>query len=641
MSETAPEIAVDRRRFVVGAAAAAVAGAAQASAAQAAAPIASDPTAAPTAAPTSGAQDAWRVSHGLSVFGDLAEPADFKAFGYVRIDAPKGGLIAQESYGAFNAMNPYILKGDAPSAMWLTFDSLMAGNLDERDAMYPLVAESLEIAPDKNALRFRLRKAARFHDGSPLTADDVVFSLLTLKDKGHPIIRQALRDLASATAEDVSTVLVTFAPGRSRDAPLVVARQPIFSAKYYASRPFDESSLEPPLASGPYTVGKFEAGRYIVFNRAPDYWARDLPVNVGQNNFDHIRFDYFNDRPVAFEAFKAGAFTVREEFTAANWATGYNFPAFKAKRVIRREIADANISGVQGWFFNTRRTLLKDIALREAVGLAFDFKWTNMNLMYGSYARTQSYFENSDMKAEGAPEGAERALLETYRGRAPDEVFGLPYTPPESDGSGQDRALLKRATDLLFRAGYTRHAGVLKDRDGKPVELEFLDFSSALERHTQPFIKNLKLLGIEARLRVVDAAQYKRRLDDFDFDIITQRLIMAYSPGEELRSLFGSDAAALKGARNMAGVDDPVVDDLIAKALVAATRADLVVICRALDRVLRAGRYWTPHWFKATHWMAHWDCYSWPERTPRYDPGVLTTWWWDQAKATSIAFQGR
>ncbi len=583
----------------------------------------------------------WATPHGLSMFGDLAEKPGFKAFGYVRADAPKGGAISQESYGAFNSLNPFILKGDSPSAMWLTFDSLMSGSLDERDAMYPLVAESVAIAPDKGALRFKLRKTARFNDGSPLTAKDVVFSLNVLKEKGHPIIRQSLRDMESATAEDVATVLVRLGPNRSRDLPLIVARQPIFSAVYYASRPFDESSLEPPLGSGPYRVGRFESGRFVTFERVPDYWGRDLPVNVGQNNFDLIRYDYFNDRPVAFEAFKAAAFTVREDFTAANWATGYDFPAFREKRVVRREIPDHNISGVQGWFFNTRRKLLKDIALREAIGLAFDFKWTNANLMYGAYMRTQSYFENSDMKAKGVAEGKERALLEHYRGRVPDEVFAEPYIPPESDGSGQDRALLRKAMDLLMRAGYVRDGAQLKDRDGKPVELEFLDFSSALERHTQPFIKNLKLLGIDARMRIVDAAQYRRRLDDFDFDIITQRLTMAYSPGEELRNLFGSESAGIRGSRNMVGLADPVVDDLISKALVATTREDLIVICRALDRVLRAGRYWTPHWYKATHWIAHWDCYGWPSRTPKYDPGILTTWWWDDARAKAIAFQGR
>ena len=577
----------------------------------------------------------------MSVFGELAQKADFRAFGYVRPDAPKGGVVSQESYGAFNSLNPFILSGDAPEGIEIIYDSLLAQSLDERDALYPLVARTVAMSPDKRTLRFELRAEARFHDGSPLTAKDVVFSLQTLKAKGRPTIRQALRDLDSVSAEGDHVVVVQLAPTASRDLRLIVARQPILSQAYYATRKFDEATLDRPLGSGPYKVGAFEGGRYIAFERVPDYWGRDLPVNVGQNNFDVVRFEYFSDRPVAFEAFKAGAFTVHEEFTSATWATGYDFPAFRDKRVVREEIPDANISGIQGWFFNTRRPVLRDRRIREAIGYAFDFEWTNKNLMYAAYKRTQSFFENSDMKAAGLPDARELALLEPFRGKVPDEVFGEPFLPPQSDGSGQDRALLKRANDLLIQAGCARDGMALKGPDGKLLELEFLDFSSALERHTQPFIKNLKLLGINARMRIVDAAQYQRRLEDFDFDVITQRLSMAYSPGEELRALFGSEAAATRGSRNLTGVSDPVVDDLIRKALVATTREDLVVIARALDRVLRAGRYWTPHWYKPTHWIAHWDVFSRPAETPKFSPGIISTWWWDDEKAKKIAFVGQ
>ena len=583
----------------------------------------------------------WTVSHGMSVFRGLPEAPDFKAFGYVRTDAPKGGVVSQEAYGPFNSLNPFILAGDAPDGVEIVFDSLLTGSLDERDALYPLVAKSVATSPDKRSLRFELRPEARFHDGSPMTAKDVVFSLQTLKDKGRPTIRQALRDVESATAEGDYVVVVRLAENASRDLKLIVARQPIFSAAYYATRKFEEPTLDPPLASGPYKVGKFEAGRFIAFDRVPDYWGKDLPVNVGQNNFDSVRFEYFNDRPVAFEAFKAGAFTVHEEFTSATWATGYDFPAFREKRVVREEIPDANISGIQGWIFNTRRPALKDPRVREAIGYAFDFIWTNKNLMYGAYTRTESYFENSDMKAKGPPGPRELAILEPFRGKVPDEVFGYPFIPPLTDGSGQDRALLKRANDLLTAAGCKRSGMSLMLPDGKPIELEFLDFSSALERHTQPFIKNLKLLGIDARMRIVDAAQYQRRLEDFDFDIVTRRLSMAYSPGEELRALFGSEAANTRGSRNIGGVADPVVDALIAQALQAQTREDLVNICRALDRVLRAGRYWVPHWYKPTHWIAHWDVFGRPERSPKFNPGIVSTWWWDEARAKKIDFVGQ
>ena len=587
------------------------------------------------------ASEGWAVSHGMSVFGELAERPDFKAFGYVRPDAPRGGVVSQESYGPFNSLNPFILAGDAPEGLEIIYDSLLTQSLDERDALYPLVAKSVATSPDKRSLRFDLRPEARFHDGSPLTARDVVFSLQTLKDKGRPTIRQALRDLESVVAEGDHAVVVRLSPTASRDLKLIVARQPIFSAAYYTTHKFEEPTLDPPLASGPYKIGKFEAGRFIAFDRVPNYWGRDLPVNVGQNNFDVVRFEYFNDRPVAFEAFKAGAFTVHEEFTSSTWATGYDFPAFREKRVVREEIPDANISGIQGWFFNTRRPTLKDARVREAIGYAFDFAWTNRNLMYGAYRRTESYFENSDMKAKGPPDERERALLEPFRDKLPDEAFGEPFVPPQTDGSGQDRALLKRASDLLAAVGCKRSGMSLMLPDGKPFEIEFLDFSSALERHTQPFIKNLKLLGIEARMRIVDAAQYQRRLEDFDFDVITRRLSMAYSPGEELRALFGSEAAATRGSRNLSGVSDPVVDALIAKALAASTRDDLVVICRALDRVLRSGRYWVPHWYKPTHWIAHWDVFGRPERAPKFSPGIISTWWWDEARAKKIAYSGQ
>ncbi len=575
------------------------------------------------------------ASHGLSVFGDLAEPPDFAHFAYARPDAPKGGSVAQELYGTFNTLNAYILRGDPAFGMGLCFDSLMTASLDERDALYGLVAKSVIVSPDKSELRFVLRPEARFNDGSPLTAQDVVFSLNILKAKGHPTIRLRLRDMESATA-DGADVVVRLAPSRSRQAPLIIAQQPIFSKAYYSTKPFEESTLDPPLGSGPYRVGRAESGRNILFERVPDYWGANLPVNVGQNNFDRIRFEYFADRNVAFEAFKAGAFTVHEEFTSSIWAKGYDFPAFNEGRVKREEIPDANISGIQGWFFNLRRPVFADPRVRQAIGAAFDFAWTNSNLMYGAYTRTESYFENSDMKAQGPPDAGERALLEPFAAQLPKDVFGEPFTPPKSDGSGQDRALLRRGMELLQAAGMTREGGAMTLK-GQPISIELLDFSSALERHPRPFIKNLRLFGIYARLRVVDAAQYRKRVEDFDFDIITERLTMAYSPGEELRDLLGSEAAKVPGSRNVTGLADPVVDALIGRALVAETRDELVTICRALDRVLRAGHYWVPHWYKPTHWIAHWDAFGRPERSPKFDPGILSTWWYDPQKAAKAA----
>jgi len=588
----------------------------------------------------SGAPGGEIETHGLSVFGDLDLPADFSAFPYVNPDAPKGGTVSRELFGTFNSLNGFILRGDPAAGMDFTFDSLMKNSLDEHDALYGLVAHAVRISPDKLTYRFFLRKEARFHDGTPLTAKDVAFSLDILKSKGHPIIRQQLRDLVSAAPEGDDQIVVTLAEGRSRDLPLLIAGFPIFSAAYYGTHPFEETTLDPPLGSGPYKVGRLEQGSFITFERVPDYWAKDLPVNRGQANFDLIRYDYFADRSVAFEAFKAGAFTVHEEFTSANWAKGYDFPAIREGRVIRETIPDANISGIQGWFFNTRRQTFKDPRIREAIGTAFDFKWTNANLMYGSYERTVSYFENSDMEAKGLPDAEELALLEPFRDKLPAEVFGTPYVPPESDGSGQPRDLLRKANELLLSAGCKRQDTLLLLPDGKPFKFEFLYDERGLEPHTQSFIRNLRQLGIDANIRVVDAAQYKQRMDDFDFDVTTERIVMSFSPGEELRSRFGSEAADVHGSNNIIGLKDPVADALIAKALVAKSRDELVHICRSLDRVLRAGRYWVPHWYKPTHWIAHWDVFSRPSKTPRFDPGIVTTWWYDDAKAKHIKFAG-
>ena len=588
-------------------------------------------------------------THGLSIFGDLAMPADFNHFPYVNPDAPKGGEIAlqvsatggNQNFTTFNTLNIYILKGDGAAGMGAIFDSLMAGSGDEPDSLYGLVARAVRVSADKNTYRFLLRKEAKFHDGSPLTARDVAFSLNVLKTKGHPSIRQPLRDLDAAEAEADDIVVVRLKPHHSREAILIVAGQPIFSAAYYAKHPFDETTLEPPLGSGAYKVGRFDTGHFITFDRVPEYWGKDLPVNIGQGNFDHIRFEYFGDRKVAFEAFKAGVFTFREEFTSAVWATGYDFAAVKDGRIIRATLPDESPMGTQGWFLNIRRDKFKDVRIRQAIGLAFDFEWTNANIMYGVYARTTSYFQNSPMAAQGSPSPEELALLEPYRGELDPSVFGEVYVPPVSDGAGQDRELLQRASKLFAEAGCKRSGTQLTLPDGKPFEIEFLDFDNALEPHTAPFIKNLKLLGIEARYRVVDAAQYKRRLDDFDYDLVTSRFGFGLTPGEGMRGTFGSEAANMPGSRNISGIASKAVDALIEKALVADSREQLTFICRALDRILRSGHYWVPMWNKPNHLVAYWDLFSRPGRSPRYETGVVSTWWYDEDKAKRIHFAGR
>jgi microcin C transport system substrate-binding protein len=586
--------------------------------------------------------------HGMSAFGDLKYPADFKHFDYVNPAAPKGGVFSQvgpttlynQNFRTFNSLNSFILKGDGAQGMELTFASLMAGAADEPDGMYGLAARAVQISPDGLTYRFLMRPGTRFLDGSPLTAHDVVFSLKVLKDKGHPIAQILLRDLAGAEAPDDATVVVTFAPNRARDVPLFVAGCPIFSRTYYSTRPFNESTLDVPLGSGPYKVGRFEAGRYIEYERVKDWWGADLPVVRGLNNFDIVRFEFYRDRDVAFEGFTGKSFLFQEEFTSRFWATRYDFPAIRDGRVKRDVIPDDTPSGAQGWFFNTRRGKFKDKRLREAFAYAFDFEWTNKTIMYGSYDRTHSVFQNSLLMAIGKPSAEELVLLEPFRGKVSDEVFGEPFVPPVSDGSGQDRALLRKASALLQDAGFVIKNGKRVLPNGEPITVEFLLDEASFQPHHMPYIKNLATLGIEATIRMVDPVQYKARQQDFDFDITIQRFSFSTTPGDSLRTYFSSQAAATPGSQNLAGIADPVVDALIERIIAADNRPALVIACKALDRVLRAGRYWVPHWYKASHWIAYWDVFARPATKPRYTRGIPETWWYDRDKAAKLEQRG-
>jgi microcin C transport system substrate-binding protein len=580
--------------------------------------------------------------HGISVFGDLKYPADFAHFDYVNTTAPKGGVFSlipssrayNQSYFTFNSLNAYILKGEGAQGMDMTFAPLMARAADEPDAMYGLVAKSVQISADKTSYRFTLRPEARFHDGSKLTALDAAFSLTTLKAKGHPLILQQMRDMVKAEAADDATLVVTFAEKRARDVPLYVAGLPIFSQAYYANRPFDESTVDIPLGSGPYKVGKFEANRYIEFERVKDWWGADLPVARGSYNFDVVRYEFYRDRDVAFEGFTAKSYLFREEFTAKVWATRYDFPAVKEGRVKRETLPDETPSGGQGWFMNTRREQFKDSRVREALIQAFDFEWTNKTIMYGAYKRTISPFQNSDMVAEGPPSPEELNLLEPFRGKVSDEVFGMPFVPPVSDGSGQDRTLLRKASQLLQEAGYAVKDGKRLLPNGEIFRIEFLNDEPSFEPHHAPYIKNLGTLGIEASLRIVDPVQYRARVEDFNFDIAIERLPALATPGDAMRPFFSSQAAATKGSYNLAGISDPVIDALIEKILAVETRADLTIACRAFDRVFRAGRYWVPQWYRATHPIAYWDLFAHPPQPPRYAQGVGApeNWWSDPVK---------
>jgi microcin C transport system substrate-binding protein len=585
------------------------------------------------------------------MFGDLKYPADFQHFDYVNLDAPKGGLISllpavrayNQSYFTFNSLNAFILKGEGAQGMDLTFATLMARAGDEPDAVYGYAAKSVQISPDKRVYRFTMRPEAQFHDGSRLTAQDVAFSLTILKQKGHPLVIQQMREMEKAEAPDDATVVVTFADKHARDVPLYIVSLPIFSKAYYAERAFEESTLDTPLGSGPYKVGKFEVNRFIEFNRVKQWWGADLPVNRGSYHFDTIRYEFYRDRDVAFEGFTAKNYLFREEFTSRIWATRYDFPAIKDGRVKQETIPDDTPSGAQGWFINMRRDRFRDPRVREALINAFDFEWTNKTIMYGSYARTVSPFQNSDMMAKGPPSPEELKLLEPFRGQVPDDVFGEPFTPPVSDGSGQDRTLLRKASQLLDEAGLP-----VKDRkrrlpNGDVFTIEFLIDEPSVEPHHGPYIKNLAVLGIDATLRNVDAVQYRARVEDFDFDMTMERFSLSATPGDSMRQFFSSKVADVKGSYNLSGIKNPVIDALIEKIIAADNRADLTIACHAFDRVFRAGRYWVPQWYAPSHRVAYWDVFDHPKKLPRYQVdnyssgmGERTLWWYVADKAAKL-----
>lgn len=578
--------------------------------------------------------------HGLSVFGDLKYPPDFKHFEYVNPDAPKGGRVSQIGSGGlttFDSFNPFIVKGDAAQGLSLVFDSLMARALDEPDAVYGLVAETADVADDGLSVTFKLRPEAKFADGSPVTAEDVVFSFETIKAKGHPALAMPLRDVKAAEALDAHTVRYTFEGTLVRDLPITVATLPVLSKAYYTANEFDRTTLQPPLGSGPYKVGPFKAGTFVTYIRRPDYWGKDLPVNAGINNFDEVRYEYYRDRTLELENLLAGNFDFREEFTAKDWAGGYNKPAVRDGRIKLLTIPDERPSGAQGFFINTRREKFKDVRVRQALNYAFDFEWSNKNLFFGLYTRTASYFENSDLKATGKPSPAELELLEPFRDQLPEAVFGEAVSPPVTDGSGNNRAQLREAARLLKEAGWEQTPQGLRNAAGQPLTVEILIESPAFERIVAPYLKNLKAIGVDASMRRVDPAQYERRMKDFDFDLTTQRYALRLTPGVELKNFWGSQAAATTGSFNLAGIADPVLDQLIDKVVAAKSREELVTATRAADRVLRAGHYWVPQWYKGAHNLAFWDKFGWPETKPKYERGALDTWWYDAEKAAKLA----
>ena len=587
--------------------------------------------------------------HGLSAFGDLKYPKDYKHFDYVNPNAPKGGTfnfsvpnwLYNQNTQTFNTLNSFVLRGEAPPRMELCFDSLMTDYLtmaiDEPGSVYGLVAETVKISIDRNTYQFILRNEARFHDGSPLTAEDVEFSYKTLRDKGHPELALGLVNLNDAVALDDHTIELRFDGKQSDRAILTLVGYPILSKAYYSAGEFDQSTLDIPLSSGPYRVGKFSAGSFIEFERVGDYWAKDLPFAVGQNNFKRLRIEFFRERQAAFEAFKKGTITWREEFTSKVWATEYNFPALSEGKVVKRHFKSERRPGLQGWAINTRRSKFSNVKTRQAIGLCFDYEWTNEQMFFGAYTRSQSLFEQSEFKATGLPSPGELALLNPMRSILPREVFGGSVMQPSTDGSGNMRPSLRKAAKLLKKAGWQRQGRQLVDKDGQVFTLEFLIRSPTFERILGGFVSNLKAIGIDASIRLVDPAQYQSRLEEYDFDITGLASSFSATPSEDLmKQFFFSKYADRPGGKNYPGIRLESADILIKAVGAAKNRDDLVFALRALDRVLRTYHFWIPNWYSASHRVAYWDMFGFKQPKPDYGFPVEQLWWFDEKKAKAI-----
>lgn len=585
--------------------------------------------------------------HGLSAFGELKYAPGFTHFDYANPDAPKGGTfnfsppnwVWNQNTDTFNTLNPFVPNGDSPPRLEMCFDRLMIRALDEPDAVYGLIAESVTILPDRNTFEFKLRSEARFSDGSLLTADDVAFTYNLFKQKAHPHLRLPLARMTEAVAVDAATVRLVFSGEQSDRTILSVVTYPIVSKAFFEANPFDGSQLNAPLGAGQYKPGAYRPGQFIEYDRVAEYWGADLPVNRGLNHFDKIRIELYRDRQAGFEAFKKGNVLYRQEFTSRIWATGYDFPAITERKIVKREFPRELTPSLQAWAINQRRAQFKDVRVREAIALCFDFEWTKRNLFYDAYERSHSLFENSEFVAVGAPSADELALLEPLRGQIPDEAFGEPVMQPTSDGSGRDRKLLRRAIDLLAQAGWKKPEGsafVANDK-GERIVLEILVSDDVFVRVDSPFVENMRAVGIDASIRMVDAAQYTVRQSDFDFDMISIAYSLGATPtSDDLEQFFSSKAAALSSSRNLPGTSDSAVDVLLTHVGAAQDRKSLVTAVRALDRVLRARRDWIPNWHAANHRAAYWDMYSFKEPKPDYGFPVESLWWFDADKARAI-----
>ncbi|MDE2383867.1 MAG: ABC transporter substrate-binding protein [Alphaproteobacteria bacterium] len=589
--------------------------------------------------------DDAKFSHAVSLFDDIKYPAGFKQFDYVNAAAPKGGKIRLPAYGTFDSLNPYTINGD-PAAVGV-LDTLMVRSLDEPNTMYGLIAEAISYPEDKSSVTFRLNAAARFHDGKPITPEDVIFSLDTLKAN---LATQAAyyKNVAKAEQTAERDVTFTFNEKNNRELPSILAELPVLPKHWWMApgadgKPRDTNavSMEIPLGSGPYRIKDVKAGASIVMERVADYWAKDLAPNVGQNNFDEITYLYFQNVQVAFEGFKGDQYDYQYETSSKQWATGYDFPAVKDGKVVKGQVTLKKVQGMQAFVPNMRKAKFQDVRVRKAMNLAFDFEWSNTNLFFGQYKRSRSYFNNSELEATGLPSPEELALLDPLKDKLPPEVFTTEYQNPTNPDATARRKNLREAAGLLAEAGWKpAQAGgksVLKNAKGEALEIEFLLDSPIFERITLPYKEQLELLGFSVSVRTIDDAQMTKLKETFDFDVIVHSYGQSLSPGNEQRFFWGSAEAGKNGSQNYAGIKNEAIDALIDKLIFAKDRKGLVAATHALDRALIWNHYMIPQWFVPYERIAYWDRFGKPEKNPDYDIGMPGTWWWDEAKAKKIS----
>ena len=569
---------------------------------------------------------------------------DATHFSFVNPNAPKAGRARLWSVGAFDSLNQFSFKGQSAAGLNLIYDRLMAPNGDEPGTIYGLIAEWASYPDDYSSVTFKLRDEARWHDGKPITVEDVVFSLEAQK-RASPTSAQYYKNVVRAEKTGDRQVTFYFDTKGNRELPVITAELQIIPKHWWTGKNADgeprditKTFIELPLGSGPYRVKEIRTGRAVTYERMPDYWAKDLLINRGRNNLDSIRYEYFRDTTVAFEAFKADQIDFHTENSSKNWATAYTFPALNRGFVKKREVALETGAPMQGFAFNLRRKKFSDPRVRRAFNYAFNFEWSNKNLFYGQYARTSSYFQNMELAAKGLPEGRELEILNEVRDQVPPEVFTEPYKNPVNQDPRAFRGNLRKAKALLEEAGWTLKNGALThEKTGEKMQVEFLLVSPAFERVVQPYVRNLQRLGVTATIRVIDVAQYIRRLENTDFDIIVESIAQSQSPGNEQRSYWGSQSADQRGSRNRMGIKNPAIDKLIDKVIFAEDRAELVAASRALDRVLLWNFYMVPQWYSPYQRIAYWDRYAHASKLPSQTVGFPSFWWYDAQRAANLA----